>query len=110
MKRIIPHYVAKLLKYFRRKKVVEKTIEPIEPKVLIGIIKSTKEGKQIIFDFTSTEGKNLSLQQHLQRYYSCNDSVLKEQYLIDMYNDGFLDEAIHMYENKNGIISIDYSL
>ncbi|WP_312554936.1 hypothetical protein [Empedobacter brevis] len=110
MKINLSHYVAKLQRFFQRKKVGEKTIEPIKSKVLIGIIKTTPEGKQTIFDFTSTEGKNLSLQQHLQRYYSCNDSMLKEQYLIDMYNDGFLDEAIHIYENKNGIISIDYSL
>lgn len=108
MKRIIPHYVAKLQRFFQRKKVVEKTIEPEESKILVGMVKVNANNKVIVFDFRIQEGQKLSLSNHLKRYHECADSLLKEQYLIDMYNDGFIDEAISLYENKNGLIIFDY--
>lgn len=110
MKKFLEHYVAKLQSFFQRKKVVEKTIEPEETKILVGMIKVNANNKVIVFDFRLQEGQKLSLNDHLQRYHECADSLLKEQYLIDMYNDGFLDEAIDLYENKNGLIVINKTL
>ncbi|WP_313636274.1 hypothetical protein [Empedobacter sp.] len=106
----ISHYVAKLQRFFQRKKVVEKTIKPEESKILVGMIKVNANNKVIVFDFRLQEGQKLSLNDHLKRYHQCADSLLKEQYLIDMYNDGFLDEAIEVFENKNGLIVIDKTL
>ena len=110
MKKFLEHYVAKLQHFFQRKKVVEKTIEPEESKILVGMIKVNANNKVIVFDFRLQEGQKLSLSDHLKRYHQCTDSLLKEQYLIDMYNDGFIDEAIDLYENKNGLIVIDKTL
>lgn len=110
MKIWFSHYVAKLQRFFQRKKVVEKTTEPEETKILVGMVKVNANNKVIMFDFRLQEGQKLSLSDHLKRYHECADSLLKEQYLIDMYNDGFLDEAIDLYENKNGLIVIDKTL
>ena len=110
MNKLFSHYVTKLQRFFQRKKVVEKAIERKETKILVGMIKVTPNNKLIVFDFRLQEGQKLSLNDHLQRYHECADSLLKEQYLIDMYNDGFLDEAIDLYENKNGLIVIDKML
>jgi len=110
MKIWFSHYVAKLQRFFQRKKVVEKTIEPKESKILVGMIKVNANNKVIVFDFRLQEGQKLSLSDHLKRYHECADSFLKEQYLIDMYNDGFIDEAIEIFENKNGLILIDKTL
>lgn len=110
MKKYLEHYVAKLQSFFQRKKVVEKTIEPEESKILVGMIKVNANNKVIVFDFRVEEGQKLSLSDHLKRFYECADSFLKEQYLIDMYNDGFIDEAIDLYENNNGLIVIDKML
>lgn len=110
MKTNLSHYVAKLQSFFQRKKVVEETIEPEESKILVGMIKVNANNKVIVFDFRLQDGQKLSLSDHLKRYYECVDSLLKEQYLIDMYNDGFIDEAIDLYENKNGLIVIDKTL
>lgn len=96
MKKYLEHYVAKLQRFFQRKKVVEKSIEPKRPKILIGIIKETENSKLTVFDFRIKEDNKMSLHDHLQRYHECADSLLKEQYLIDMYNDGFIDEAIDL--------------
>lgn len=106
----ISHYVAKLQRFFQRKKVVEKTIEPEGSKILVGMEKVNANNKIVVFDFRIQEGQKLSLSDHLKRYYECADSLLKEQYLIDMYSDGFIDEAIDLYENKNGLIVIDKTL
>lgn len=108
MKKHLEHYVTKLQSFFQRKKVVEKTIEPKDTKILVGMIKVSPNNKLIVFDFRIQEGQKLSLSHHLKRYHECADSLLKEQYLIDMYNDGFIDEAIDLYENKNGLIIFDY--
>lgn len=108
MKKHLEHYVTKLQSFFQRKKVVEKTIEPKDTKILVGMIKVSPNNKLIVFDFRIQEGQKLSLSHHLKRYQECADSLLKEQYLIDMYNDGFIDEAIDLYENKNGLIIFDY--
>ena len=108
MNKLFSHYVTKLQRFFQRKKVVEKTIEPKETNILVGMIKVTPNNKLIVFDFRIQEGQKLSLSNHLKRYHECADSLLKEQYLIDMYNDGFIDEAISLYENKNGLIIFDY--
>ena len=110
MKIWFSHYVAKLQRFFQRKKVVEKTTEPEETKILVGMVKVNANNKVIMFDFRLQEGQKLSLSDHLKRYHECADSLLKKQYLIDMYNDGFLDEAIDLYENKNGLIVIDKTL
>ncbi|MFV0189113.1 hypothetical protein OBK29_04160 [Empedobacter falsenii] len=110
MKIWFSNYVAKLQSFFQRKKVVEKTIEPKESKILVGMVKVNENNKVIVFDFRLQEGQKLSLSDHLKRYHQCADSLLKEQYLIDIYNDGFLDEAIDLYENKNGLIVIDKML
>lgn len=110
MKKFLEHYVAKLQRFFQRKKVVEKTTEPEETKILVGMVKVNANNKVIVFDFRLQEGRKLSLSDHLQRYHECADSLLKEQYLIDMYDDGFLDEAIDLYENKNGLIVINKTL
>lgn len=107
MKKHLQHYVAKLQRFFQRKKVVEKSLEPKRLKILIGIIKETENSKLTVFDFRIKEDNKMSLHDHLQRYHECADSLLKEQYLIDMYNDGFLDEAIKIYENRNGVIVFD---
>ncbi|MGV0964938.1 hypothetical protein [Empedobacter falsenii] len=110
MKIWFSHYVAKLQRFFQRKKVVEKKIEPKESKILVGMVKVNANNKVIVFDFRIQEGQKLSLSDHLKRYHECADSLLKEQYLYDMYNDGFIDEAIDLYENKNGLIVIDKTL
>ncbi|MDM1547417.1 hypothetical protein HX096_06025 [Empedobacter falsenii] len=110
MKIWFSHYVAKLQRFFQRKKVVEKIIEPKESKTLVGMVKVNANNKVIVFDFRIQEGQKLSLSDHLKRYHECADSLLKEQYLIDMYNDGFIDEAIEVFENKNGLIVIDKTL
>lgn len=110
MKKFLEHYVAKLQRFFQRKKVVEKTTEPEETKILVGMVKVNANNKVIVFDFRLQEGQKLSLSDHLKRYHQCADSFLKEQYLIDMYNDGFIDEAIDLYENNNGLIVIDKML
>ncbi|WP_291095551.1 MULTISPECIES: hypothetical protein [unclassified Empedobacter] len=110
MKIWFSNYVAKLQSFFQRKKVVEKTTEPEETKILVGMVKVNANNKVIVFDFRLQEGQKLSLSDHLKRYHQCADSLLKEQYLIDMYNDGFLDEAIDLYENKNGLIVINKTL
>lgn len=110
MKKFLEHYVAKLQSFFQRKKVVEKTTEPEETKILVGMIKVNANNKVIVFDFRLQKGQKLSLSDHLKRYHECEDILLKEQYLIDMYNDGFIDEAIEIFENKNGLIVIDKTL
>jgi hypothetical protein len=110
MKKNLEHYVAKLQRFFQRKKVVEKTIKPKESKILVGMVKVNENNKVIVFDFRLQEGQKLSLSDHLKRYHECADYLLKEQYLIDMYNDGFIDEAIDLYENNNGLIVIDKML
>lgn len=71
MKKNLEHYVAKLQHFFQRKKVVEKKEE---------------------------SHKNWLLSIYRGIYKVNKEQSTKDDVLMCMYNDGFLDEAIELYE------------
>lgn len=74
-------------------------IFPKKENVIVGIIIPIQNSDNFIaLELIKTEPKTLD--EHLQRYYSCSDSKKKSDYLVDMYNAGFQKEALEINEKR----------
>lgn len=74
-------------------------IFPKKEKIVIGIIIPIQNTENFeAKDFRSNQPQ--TLEEYLQRYYSCADSETKMNYLVEMYNAGFQQEAIEINEKR----------
>ena len=80
-------------------------IFPKKKKVIVGIIIPLQNTDSFIaIDLSNNQP--ITLEDHLQRYYSCFDSDKKMNYLVEMYNAGFQKEAFDIAEKRIATLEI----
>lgn len=80
-------------------------IFPKKEKIIVGIIIPLQNTDSFIaIDLSNNQP--ITLEDHLQRYYSCFDSDKKMNYLVEMYNAGFQKEAFDIAEKRIATLEI----